>query len=636
MTGPGPVAASPASSAQRRIHFLDQLVPDGAVQNITRALDLRGDLDVTALHLAVRRIAGRHESLRTCFATVDGSLRQLITERVPRLRVVDIRDVLARHGAPTTGLVRALTDQETTRAFDLARAPLLRLTLLHTAPHRYVLLMSFHHVIADAWSVDIFLTELAALYRAEHTGEPACLPEPRLQYADYATWQHRMLRTGRWERGANYWREQLRGAPELAVPTDHPRPARPAYRGDSYRFAIDADVTARLGELARAEGATVFMALLAGFAILMHRCTGQRDIVLGGTTSGRDRPEVEQLIGAFVNMLALRIRLDGDQSAREVLSHTSDTCQDAYDHQDVPFEQVVAAHGEVRRPDRHPIFQVVFQMITEAAAELSLPGLIATVQEVDRENSTYDLVCTVARTGERFTGRIDYDTDLFARPSVEALAECWLAILADLGRNPDRPIRELAPDGDRAAVTAVGQTAPDRVPDVAALAGPAVGDAHDEVLDPHGRPAPVGMPGELWTVVGDRRTRTGRLVRQRPDGSLVPAYLPERPAGAADTLDATAGVDATEAPIAAIWCEVLGLAEVGRHDNFFVLGGHSLLATVVVTLLQERLGASLSLAEFFLHPTVAGLAAELTGRPAADEVDDDLAEMLTELERESR
>ncbi|MGC5334089.1 condensation domain-containing protein [Micromonospora sp. DT62] len=641
MSGAGPVESSEASSAQRRIHFLDQLVPDGAVQNITRALDLHGELNVAALDRALRRTVRRHESLRTCFAVVDGSLRQLITEREPRLRVVDVRDVLSGDAAPSpAGLVQALTDQEAVRVFDLARAPLLRLTLLHTGPRRYVLLTSFHHIIADAWSVDIFFTELAALYRADRTGEPALLPEPRLQYADYATWQNRLMRAGRWERGSAYWREQLRDATELALPTDRPRPARPAYRGGSYRFSLDTAVTARLGELARAEGATVFMALLAGFAILLHRCTGQQDIVVGGTASGRDRPKIESLIGAFVNMLALRIRVDGDRSAREVLRLTSETCQDAYEHQDVPFEQVVAARGEARRSDRHPIFQVVFQMITEADPELALPGATGTLREVDRENSTYDLVCTVTRTRERLAGRIDYDTDLFARSSVVALADCWLAILADLGRDPDRKVRELAPGGDRtsgAPPAPVTRAALDQVLDVAALAGPDAGDdLHGEVVDVHGLPTPVAMPGELWVVGGGWRTRTGRLVRRRPDGTLAPAYLPDHPAEGVETRVAGTGpTDATEAAIAAIWSEVLARPDIGRHDNFFVLGGHSLLATVVVTLIQERLGAPLSLADFFLYPTVAGLAAELTARPAVAGTDGELADMLADLERES-
>jgi len=609
MTGESASAlVSDASYTQARLYFLDELAHRAGVYTVARALDLTGGLDPAALDAAVRGCVRRHESLRTCFRVLDGRLRQIVTAHEPALRVVDLRFLLAR-GAPVEGeeLVAGLARQEAAEPFDLRRVPLLRTTLVRLTDQRSVLLVTLHHIVADAWSLDLFLREVFTLYQARVTGTSDRLPEPTLQYADFAAWQQRAEATGGHDRLLAHWRERVRDLRELSLPTDRPRPEEPSYRGRSHPVPLDDQVTDRLRVLCREEGASLYMALLAAFYVVLHRYSGQEDLTVGGTTSGRARPEVQHMIGFFVNMLVLRTPVRAEHTLRDVLRATAGTCHDAYDHQELPFERLVAAQGGVRQADRHPLFQVVFQMIDQSDDDLSVPGLRVRMREQAATAATFDLVCTVTNTAGRLSAALDYATDLWDRETVAALGHAWRSALRELAHLPDRAVRDVPLAEEH---THVPGALSDEVRRTTVLADLPPG-AVLSLRDPYGHPAPQGAVGEL--VRRDRPDAawvpTGLMVRADADGRLRAAPAPDdtsvpEPAHAGHATPA----GPVERELASLWEELLGVAVVGRHDNFFLLGGHSLLATVLITRVQERYGTDVTLDEFFRTPTPAGLA----------------------------
>ncbi|MER5254179.1 condensation domain-containing protein [Streptomyces sp. NPDC002855] len=633
---------SDASYAQARMYFLDELADRAGVFTVARVLDLDGDVDQVSLAAAVRACVRRHESLRTCFRVLDGQLRQIVTDDEPAPRTLDLRALLGRDTpVDERELVAGLARQEAAEPFDLRRVPLLRTTLIRLTDRRSVLLVTLHHIVADAWSLDLFLRELWALYRAHATGVPHELPELPVQYADFAAWQRRAEASGGHDRLIAHWRERVRDLPDLVLPTDRPRPEQRSYRGQELSVPLDDHLADRLNDLCREEGASLFMALLAGFYVALHRYSGQTDLAVGGTTSGRARPETQNVIGSFVNMVVLRTLVRDDHTLRDVLRATAETCHDAYEHQDLPFERLVAAHGGDRRANRNPLFQIVFQMIVEPDDDLSVPGLRVRMREAATTVTTFDLVCTVANTAGRLSATLDYATELWDRDTVAALGHAWRRALRELADRPDRAVRDLPLAEER-------RYAPGALPDelrrTEALADlPA--DAELSVRDPYGHPAPQGAVGELLRhdrpeAPGVPARPTGVAVRSDGSGRLMAA--PSRDAtpapGPSPAADHTEPVGSMERALAALWEELLGRSGIGRHDNFFRLGGHSLLATVLITQVQERYGADVTLEAFFRVPTPAGLAeavaaaSDTAGSEGAQA--DELAALVAALERQ--
>jgi acyl carrier protein len=543
---------SDASYAQARIHFLHAMGGQSAHFNIARSVLVEGSLDVDALAWAVRECAARHEILRACFRVLNGRLQQVISPRAPELVVIDLRS--APGGPAADGLAGSLAEREALRPFNLARGPLLRVTVLLVAERRSLLLVTVHHIIADGWSAGILLRELAAAYTDRGNGTERRRPLPELQYVDYAAWQRQRVEGGAFDADAGFWREQLRDFTGLALPADRPRSPAPAFAGRTYRRTLDDALVTRLRALSRQEGASLFMVFLAGFVLLLHRYTGQSDIAVGGTTSGRTRPELAEMIGMFVNMLVLRVRLDELMTIRQVVRATADVCLDAYQHQELPFERVVAENAPGQRePGKHPLFQVVFQMLEEGDAELPLGGLRASVREADVGSSSggFDLIWNVGTSGDQASVFIEYATDRFGHDTVTRMAGDWVRVLAEMAGEPGRTV---AATGKFAAASARGGPEPlsrQPAPDVAGL-------QHDA-----GHPATSAV--------------------------AVPARL------------------------ARLWADALGDPGAGPDVSFFAAGGHSLLATVLITQIEEEFGVKVSLDEFFLRPTLSALA-EWIGR----------------------
>ncbi|HEX8695423.1 MAG TPA: non-ribosomal peptide synthase/polyketide synthase, partial [Longimicrobium sp.] len=350
----------PLSFAQQRLWFLDRLEPGSAAYNVPVALRLAGELDAAALAWALGEVVRRHEVLRTTFGVgADGEAVQVVHAPAPvRLPVVDLS---ALDAAERESAVARLASEEAARPFDLARGPVLRCTLLRVGTEESVLLFTLHHIASDAWSMEILQREVTALYGARVRGEEAHLPELPVQYADYAVWQRRWLEGEVLQRQLAYWRERLAGAPAvLELPTDRPRPAVVDPRGGRASFTLPDEVSRDLRELSRREGATLFMTLLAGVAALLSRYAAQTDVVVGTPIANRSRGETEDLIGFFLNTLALRVDLSGDPTVRELLGRVRETALGAYAHQEVPFERLVDELDVERSLGHTPLFQVLF------------------------------------------------------------------------------------------------------------------------------------------------------------------------------------------------------------------------------------------------------------------------------------
>jgi amino acid adenylation domain-containing protein/non-ribosomal peptide synthase protein (TIGR01720 family) len=428
----GDEQAFPVSFAQQRLWVLDRLSPGTPQYNLANAVQFSEPIDPRVLSWAVREIVGRHESLRTTFRAVDGQPVQVVGPAADIvLAVVDLG-----------GLVEPsqVIHDEIRRPFDLTRGPLLRIALLRQSEREQVLVVTMHHIVSDGWSIGVFFRELTALYQAFARGEPSPLPDLPIQYVDYALWQRDWLADGRLARQMEYWRRQLAGLPLLELPADHPRPAEATFRGARRPFAVPAPVAERLRALCRQEDATLFMVLLGAFQTLLHRYSGQDDVVVGMPVAGRDRPELADLIGFFVNTLVLRLDLGGNPTFREVLRRVKTMALEAYEHQDVPFEKLVEELKPERDPSRNPFFQVTFQLLQlpSGGGALSTRSL-----DVDGGTAGFDLSFDLWEEPSGLGGRIEHSTDLFAPATVERMATHFGALLDRVSADPDLRLGEI-------------------------------------------------------------------------------------------------------------------------------------------------------------------------------------------------
>jgi NRPS condensation-like uncharacterized protein len=326
----------PLSFAQERLWFLEQLEPGSSVYNVCQAVRMRGTLDLAALEKSLNEIIRRHEILRTNFVAVDGRAAQVVApSRTIAVAVVDLS--CWRDGTAEEELERRL-HEESRRPFDFGRDLLMRALVVRTSATDHVLMLTMHHIISDGWSIGILFRELAALYTAHCKGEPSPLPELPIQFADFIQWERDTIDGASLEKSLVYWKEQLgRPLPSVNFPVDHPRTVAPMSRGAAQTMMLSRPLTQALKALGQQEGATLFMTLLAAFQVLLHRWTGQEDIVVGSVVAGRRKVELEKLIGFFVNTLVFRGDLRGNPTFRELLGQIRETCLAALAHQDVPF-----------------------------------------------------------------------------------------------------------------------------------------------------------------------------------------------------------------------------------------------------------------------------------------------------------
>jgi amino acid adenylation domain-containing protein len=552
---PGPAVAS---FAQERLWFLHRLAPGSPAYNMAGSVRLAGQLDPAALAAALAEVVRRHEVLRTTFREEAGEPVPVVApadvDPVALLPVVDLR------GPDADRRADEIAAEEARRPFDLAGGPLLRARLLRLAEDEHRLLLTLHHVVADGWSQAVLVREVSELYTAFLRGQASPLPELPLQYADFARWQRGWLQGELLDRQLAYWQAQLAGElPPLELPTDRPRPAIASDRGARRPAHLPAELTAALSTVARRQGATLYMVLLAGFETLLHLYTGQTDFAVGSPIANRTRSGLEGLIGFFVNTLVLRADLSGEPTFAALVGRVRETTLAAYAHQDLPFERLVDLLQPDRDRSRSPLFQALFTLQNVPLPALSLPDLSAELSEVDNGTAKFDLTLSLAEAEGGLAGTLEYAADLFDPETADRLLRHFAALLAGAAADPARPLAEL----------------------------PLLTDADREEL----------------------LHRRSALSRPRPP-------RPERPVPA----PAPAGPrNPVEERIAALWREVLGVERVGIDDSFFALGGHSFLATRLASRIASDFAVDLPLSAILDEPTVAQIAARVAAARSAEQ-----------------
>ncbi|HVS00394.1 MAG TPA: amino acid adenylation domain-containing protein [Thermoanaerobaculia bacterium] len=438
-----PAPFRPLSSAQRRLWFLHRFQGGSGVYNMPTLLRVRGPLCRPALAAALAEVTRRHEALRTVFTSVDGEPVQVVLPFTPpALPVIDL-SVLPE--TERRAEADRLAAAEVQTPFELEEGPLSRTVLFALGTEEHALLVNAHHIVTDGWSVGVLVREVAALYEASAAGRPSPLPELPVQYGDFAVWQRTWLNGAVLEAQLDHWRQRLAGAPVvLDLPTDRPRPPVQTFRGAVEPLLLSRELARGLEQAGRAQGATLFMTLLAGFQTLLGRVSGQDDLLVGSPVANRNRAETEDLIGFFVNTLVLRTGLAGDPTFAELLGRVRAVSLAAYAHQDVPFERLVEALAPERDLSRTPLFQVVFGLHNAPMPQMELaPGLELTLEEPHTGTSKFDLSLMLEESRDGLAGTIEYSTDLFDAATVRRLARSFQVLLEAAAADPATRLSDL-------------------------------------------------------------------------------------------------------------------------------------------------------------------------------------------------
>jgi amino acid adenylation domain-containing protein len=432
----------PLSFAQQRLWILDQISPGSPAYNVPLAVRMSGAFDIGVFGRALSEVVRRHESLRTTFAVAGDRPVQVV--HPPRPLTPDATDLTTLPEDEREARVWALAREEAHAPFDLSAGPLVRARLLKLSDEEHVLLLTMHHIISDGWSVGILMRELSALYESFRAGRPSPLAELPVQYADFAHWQRRWLEGEVLEAQLTYWRKELAGdLPLLQLPTDRPRPAVQTYSGAVRSVLLSERLSAEVKALGRREGVTLFMTLLAAFKVLLHRYTGQTDILVGAPVANRRRSELEPLIGLFVNTLVLRTELSGGESFRALLRRVRETALRAYVHQDIPFEKLVEELQPQRSLSHTPLFQVMFVLENEPRQETQLTGLSLRSLEGGGGTAKYDLTLSIEEGERGLAAAFEYNTDLFDGATVERMLGHFETLLEGIVADPDERISRL-------------------------------------------------------------------------------------------------------------------------------------------------------------------------------------------------
>jgi hypothetical protein len=429
---------APVSFSQERMWLQERMEPGSAALNIPTAVRLSGALDVDALRSALQELVHRHEALRTTFREEPSGPIQVISPPTAlRMDVIDLRSLPPEQRQTEA---QRLAEEEALRSFDLTTGPLLRVALLVLDAQEHVLLLTVHHIVSDGWSMSVMTRELPQLYGAFASGRPSPLPSLPLQYADFAAWQRQWLQGAELEEQLTWWRHRLEGAPqELELPTDRPRTHRTMPRGAHVPVVLSRELSEAVESLCLREGLTPFMFLLAAFQLLLSRYSGQDDLCVGTPVAGRNRAELEGLVGFFLNTLVLRTRLDGDPTGRELLARVRETALGAFAHQLIPFEQL----QPMRDLRQAPLFQVMFMLQNLPPAQLPMPGLTLHPMPTHGRVAKFDLTLVLSRTGDGFHGGLEYAADLFDASTAERMARHLLVLVEALVTAPERRLSAL-------------------------------------------------------------------------------------------------------------------------------------------------------------------------------------------------
>ncbi len=588
----------PLSYAQESAWFMCQLEADKASFNLPEAVHLRGCLDLPALRRTLDEIVRRHEILRTVFPANDGKPRQeILSDTVFPLTVIDCADLPE---AECEASALRLATEQARRAFDPSATPLVQGELYRFGEDHHLLVVIFHHLAWDGWSIGVFTREMAALYDAFTQGGPSPLPEPPLQYADYALWQRQWLRSVL-ERQLAFWRRWLDGFPDLDLPTDRPRPSTQTFEGSRQTVVLPRSTSAALKALSQETDVTLFMTLLAAFQVLLARYSGSERIAVGTPVANRRRQECEALIGYVANIVVMATDLAGDPTFREVLERVAETATGAYAHEDVPFEMLVEKLNVERDASRNPLFQVMFAMHQETMDTLKLTGLQAESVRLDTQVTHFDLWFNLWHREGRIDGYVVYNKELFDWSTITRLLSHYQVLLAAVAEDPGRRIGSLPLLG-----------APERQWLLESKSPPSFA-RKVQILDGRGELQPIGVPGTVHVADSEGRlSATPERGRWLATGALEIL-------GTGDISNVRKASEPPVAPgtslertIAAIWREILQVDKIGIHDSFFSVGGRSILLVQVLDRLQRVLKREIAIVELLRYPTVHTLARHLS------------------------
>jgi len=447
------VAEYPLSHGQRALWFLQRMAPESVAHNVVHAVRVRMELDIPALRRAFQKLVDRHPVLRTTFAAPHGEPVQRVHEHMEVSFQVEDASTWSEE------YLNARLAEEVYRPFDLERGPLMRVKLFTRSPQDHILLLAMHHIVTDMWSMALIMYETNLLYQEEITGVPAPLKPLRFQYTDYVQWQEEMLAGPEGERLWEFWRKQLAGElPVLNLPTDRPRPPIQTERGALQSLRLGTELTQALKSLAKAHGATLYMTLLAAFQVLLHRYTGQEDILVGSPKAGRNR-RVARLVGYFINPVVLRADLSGNPTFSTFLKQVRQTVLDAFEHDAYPFPLLVERLQPERDPSRPPIFQVVFawQKTTRlvdgqgmasfvlglGGSKLELGGTPLEVVSLEQRVTPFDLTLLVTEAGRELGAAIEYNVDLFDAATIRRMLGHLRTLLEGIVADPEQRVSDL-------------------------------------------------------------------------------------------------------------------------------------------------------------------------------------------------
>lgn len=445
----------PLSTAQKRIWYQEIIAPGNTAYNIPIGLWIKGSLDRQAWEYAFTEIVKRHEILRTTFAVEDGEPVQLVREEGSfELEEKTLSGINER-----TKIIARL-NEEARRPFNLVTGPLMRVILYKLDSQEHILLVNMHHIVSDGWSLGILVRELTHFYLAWKGKSSESLPELPIQYGDYAEWQAEWLQQDSVKAQLSYWQGKLTGSlPVLDLPVDRARSPVQTFTGSTLRAQIPSSLTVDLELLAKSEGATLFMAVLAVYQVLLYRYSGQTDIIAGIPVANRQRSEISNLIGYFVNTLPIRGNLEGTLTFRQLLRQLSETCIEAYAHQDIPFETIVETVVGHRNPSRSPLFQTLFALQNASISEIELPGLQVTPIYLDNGGAKFDLSLILEPSKEGWLAALEYNSDIFTPDTAKRLLTFYQQLLHAVVAEPDSQIASLPllSPGDREALLVWGQ-----------------------------------------------------------------------------------------------------------------------------------------------------------------------------------
>ncbi|MBA6304369.1 non-ribosomal peptide synthetase [Colwellia sp. MB02u-14] len=447
------------SQNQERLWFVEQMSQHSILNNVAAALKAVGNIEIDRLKLSIEQLVQRHEALRSRFVITDAGPRVFFREQ-PALdfEYLDIRQSLQSNSDDRAKQLNQQIDELAWQPFDLTKDSLLRIKLFHIADEEYVLMMAMHHIISDGWSMGILIDDLVALYHAKSQQALSPLPALTLQHADYVNWQNEYLDAGESDRQLQYWQQKLTGvAPLLSLPYDRPRPEIQTYNGKAVNFLLPQSLSDKLSQLSKEENVTLFMTLMSVFEILLYRHSGQTDFAIGTPIANRTRPELESIVGLFINTLVIRSDIETGIRFNELLAKVAKTTLDAYGYQDISLAQLVNAIKPERNSSYSPFFQTWFVLQNAPSVPLSLDGTTFEPMELDIPIARFDLVMSLQETPQGLTGVLQYNTDLFDRSTIDGLIDSYKTLLEAVANSPDKLLQDLPLISDEAKAKKIAQ-----------------------------------------------------------------------------------------------------------------------------------------------------------------------------------